>query len=145
MAQQTDPLASGMSTSEGRLTVALCLVGVALEAFSAVLAEKLDVYPNLNWLSVTALVVGAAVQLLSILGYTRNRSALKSNALAAAIAAGVPVVVTAISQAALRNLPAGVREQARAAAALPSVEAMHAAEPAAKAAAQGVATAPRNP
>jgi 4-hydroxyphenylpyruvate dioxygenase-like putative hemolysin len=104
VANQTDPLASGMQTSEGRLTVALCLVGVALEAFAVSLTDAAKEHPQVQWLAMTSLAVGAAVQVLALLGYTRNRSALKSNALTAALAQGVPLVVTAISQAVLKNI-----------------------------------------
>jgi hypothetical protein len=104
MANQTDPLASGLSTSEGKLTIALCLVGAALEAFGAVLAERAAELPGVPWLGITSLVVGAATQVLAVLGYTRNRSALKSNALVQALASGVPLVVTAVSAAVLKNV-----------------------------------------
>lgn len=137
MAQQTDPLASGMATSEGRLTVALCILGVALEAFAAVLTEKVGEFPDVKWIAIAALVVGATVQVLSVLGYTKNRSGLKANVLVQSVAAGLPVVVTAISQAVLPKLPTGVREQAKVAAGLPVVTATNQASPEVRAAAQG--------
>lgn len=111
MAVQTDPLASGTSTSEGKLTIALCIVGVALEAFGGALQSALDSHPNTQWLAIASLVTGAAVQLFSLLGYSKNRTALKSNALVQAIAAGVPVVVAAVSQSVLNKLPPGTQAQ----------------------------------
>jgi hypothetical protein len=112
MAQQTDPLASGLGTSEGKLTIALCLIGVALEALAASLASKVEQYPHLTWISITSLVVGAAVQVLSVLGYTKNRSGLKSNTIVQALLSGIPVVVTAVSNAVLKGLPKEVQQQA---------------------------------
>lgn len=106
MAAQTDPLASGISTSEGKLTIAICLVGAALEAFGGVLSQQLDAHPSVLWLGIASLVTGAAVQVLSLLGYTKNRSILKSNAIVQALAAGVPMAVAAISQALLKNVKA---------------------------------------
>lgn len=104
MAAQTDPLASGISTSEGKLTIAICLVGAALEAFGGVLSQQLDAHPSVLWLGIASLVTGAAVQVLSLLGYTKNRSILKSNAIVQALDAGVPMAVAAISQALFKNL-----------------------------------------
>lgn len=104
MAVQTDPLASGTSTSEGKLTIALCLVGVALESFFGVLTQQVDTHPNVQWLGIASLVVGATVQLFAILGYSKNRSLLKSNAIVQALASGVPLMVAAVGNAVLKNI-----------------------------------------
>lgn len=108
---QTDPLASGINTSEGKMTAALCIVGLALESFGAVLSERLQEHPSAG-LGVAFAVIGAVTQILAVLGYGKNRSALKSNTLMQGLAAGVPLVVTAVSQAVLKSLPTPMREVA---------------------------------
>jgi len=140
MANQTDPLASGLQTSEGKLTVALCLVGLALEGFSASLTQKMAEYPDVKWVAIAALLAGVSVQVLSVLGYNKDRASLKANAIVSALAAGVPVAVTAISNALLKNLPPTEKTQAAVAASVSALEATKEAGPqlatAAKAAAQ---------
>lgn len=101
---QTDPLASGLATSEGKLTIALCLVGAGLEAFAGVLSQANEAHPASLSLSIVLVMVGAAMQVLTVLGYTKSRSALKSNAIVQALAAGVPLMVTAIGNAVLKNV-----------------------------------------
>lgn len=101
---QTDPLASGASTSEGKLTIAMCLVGGALEAFAGVLSQASEQHPSSVWMAIALVLVGAGIQVFTVLGYTKSRSALKSNAIVQALAAGVPLMVTAIGNAVLKNV-----------------------------------------
>jgi hypothetical protein len=93
-----------MSTSEGWLTVALVLIGTGLEAFAGVLSQAMETHPNVIWLAITLAIVGAAQQVLAVLGYSKNRSLLKSNALVQALASGVPLVITAVGSAVLKNV-----------------------------------------
>lgn len=104
MTKQTDPLVSGVSTSEGRLTIALCLVGGLLEAVAISLKCTIETYSPVLWLALTSLVTGAALQVLTAVAYVKSRSALKANALLQAIASGVPSVTAALGAAALQNV-----------------------------------------
>ena len=116
MADQTDPLASGASTTEGKLTIALVVVGGALEAFAGVLSQASTEHPNVTWIAITSLIVGAGTQVFSVLGYSKNRSLLKSNALVQALASGVPLVIAAVGNAVLKN----VKDPATGTASLPA-------------------------
>lgn len=106
VATQTDPLASGLSTSEGKLALALVVVGIFLEVAFAKLTELSQQFPHLTWLAVATLVTGAGMQLVAVLGYNKNRSTLKSNIIVAGAQAGSQLVLGAIATAVAKNLPA---------------------------------------
>ena len=77
----------GAETSEYKLTKVMILVGVALQGLAGVLAQ----IPQTS----TAVVIGAAlcgtaVQILTVLGYIKGRTAVKTEALASAAAAVLP-------------------------------------------------------
>jgi hypothetical protein len=113
------------------MAIALCLVGAALEGFAISLKDAAEAYPQLVWLAIASFVVGAALQIFVALGYTKNRSILKSNTLLQGLAANLPMVTAAVSAAVLKNLKGQVKDDATQTLAAQAKESMLAASKAA--------------
>lgn len=74
----TDPERLGLSTSEGKITIAAVIVGLVLEmAVVPVLQALKDVHPDAVWIPLILGIVGALLQVASVLGYQRARTQLK--------------------------------------------------------------------
>lgn len=74
----TNPAAPGIQTTEYKLTRISLIVGAALEAFAGILHTLQDAGLSAPWFTTALLVVGAAVQIASLFGYTKSRTLLKA-------------------------------------------------------------------
>lgn len=74
----TEPSKSGLSTSEGKLTLIAVIAGALLEgAVVPVLDMLRATNPDAAWIAVALGLSGALLQLASLLGYQRSRTAVK--------------------------------------------------------------------
>lgn len=78
----TNPAASGLSTSEGKLTAIAMVVGALLEGVAGVLHTLQDAGHAAPWFPAVFAVVGVLLQLASLLGYQKSRTLLKAAAIA---------------------------------------------------------------
>ena len=82
-----EPIKAGLTTSEGKMTLVVLVIGTILEAVAVPLLKSLETsHPSWVWVPIVLVAAGAALQVLSLLGYQRTRTALK----AAALNAGSP-------------------------------------------------------
>ena len=82
MADETNPTAPGMSTSEGKLTLVAIILGTVLEGLASVLPALQDSGHAAPWFPTALAVVGVLLQVASFLGYTKSRTILKATAIA---------------------------------------------------------------
>lgn len=71
----------GMTTSEGKLTLAAVIIGTILEGLAGVLHTLQDAGHAAPWFPAVLAVVGVLLQLASVLGYTKARTVLKATAI----------------------------------------------------------------
>lgn len=94
----TNPAASGTSTSEFKLATLAVIIGTALQGVSGVLISLQEAGFAAPWIPVVLAVVGVLLQIASVLGYTSSRAAVKT-ALIDAQARGLAAAVVARSTA----------------------------------------------
>lgn len=68
----------GTQTSEYALTRLLVIVGVILQAGSAALATLPADTSQAKWVAIATAICGTGLQVLSVLGYTRSRTEIKT-------------------------------------------------------------------
>jgi hypothetical protein len=99
----TNPLAPGLATTEGRLTVAAVIIGTVLEGVGAFLShEQVTHAGSLGWAAAVA-IAGALLQLCTIYGYSKGRTLLKQQALLTGLTAALPLA-TSIAEAVFDKL-----------------------------------------
>lgn len=78
------PLTPGKHTSEHRLTTAVLLIGLGMEALSAFLQQLggAGVGAGTRWYPIVLACLGGTSQVVSLLGYQRSRALVKVAALA---------------------------------------------------------------
>lgn len=79
---ETTPTASGMTTSEGKLTLFAMVLGTLLEALAGVLHTLQDAGHAAPWFPAVLAIVGVLLQLASVLGYQKARTVLKATLVA---------------------------------------------------------------
>lgn len=97
-----NPLANGMSTSEGKLTAASVVLGFVLSAFGAIQPMLLDAQarnPDNKWIGVACMLCGAVISGASLFGYNKGRALIKSTQVAGLIQAGAAVGAVALAKA----------------------------------------------
>lgn len=102
----TNPLAKGLSTSEGQLTLASTIAGlllVVLGALQPLLLKAQENFPAKAWIGMAAMACGAVISAAALLGYNKGRSLVKSTQLDGLIRSGVPVVVDSMFQAFMKS------------------------------------------
>jgi hypothetical protein len=82
MANESTPLAPGLSTSEGKLTLVAGLTGLALETVAGLLHQLQDSGHAAPWFPAVLAVIGALMQVATLLGYVKGRNVLKATAIA---------------------------------------------------------------
>lgn len=75
----TNPTASGPSTSEGKLTLVAIILGTVLEGLAGVLHAVQDAGHAAPWFPAVLAVVGVLLQLATVLGYQKARTVLKAS------------------------------------------------------------------
>lgn len=74
----TDPETPGLSTSEGKLTLAVVILGLVLELSVVPLLQAVQAsHPGALWVPVALGIAGGLLQVASVLGYQRARTQLK--------------------------------------------------------------------
>lgn len=73
-----DPTTSGLSTSEGKLTLVAVIVGTILDAAAGLLHTLQDAGHAAPWFPAVLAVLGVALQLVSLLGYQKSRTLVKA-------------------------------------------------------------------
>lgn len=84
MAQQTDPLASGLSTTEGKVSVGAAAAGILLAFLGALepyFRTAADAAPGELWLRIAAVVAGAAMAIAGAFNLTKSRTLVKGGIL----------------------------------------------------------------
>lgn len=89
---QADAIRKGLSTSEGKLALLAFVVGTVLDGVVPLLQQEHLLHPDAVWVTMALVVAGLTLQVASVLGYTRARTAIKL-----AILAPSPVVNSAIT------------------------------------------------
>lgn len=82
MADETNAVAPGMSTSEGKLTLIAVILGTILEGLAGVLHSVQDAGHAAPWFPAVLTVVGVLLQITTLLGYQKSRTALKATVIA---------------------------------------------------------------
>lgn len=77
----TNPLALGINTSEGKLALLGTFVGFILEALAAFIHQQQEAGTAPSWFSIALVVIGGLMQLGTWLGYIKSRTAVKTAAL----------------------------------------------------------------
>lgn len=98
----TNPLAKGVDTSEGRLTIISVVGGMLLSIFGALqplLVDAQQQFPQNRWVAIGAMLCGAAISVGSLFGYNKGRALLKSTQVAGLLQAGGPVVASLMQSA----------------------------------------------
>lgn len=84
MADQTDPLASGTATLEGKAGIAGIAAGIILAILGGVVPvfqQAADANPNVPWLHLATLLAGATMTIISTVVLTKSRTLVKGSAL----------------------------------------------------------------
>lgn len=84
MAQPTDPLASGGSTVEGKLSIGTAVAGVVIALIGATqpfFQQAADANPNNFWLRIVAVVAGGAMASAASYQLTKSRTLVKNGIL----------------------------------------------------------------
>lgn len=85
----TNPTATGPSTSEGKLTLVAVILGTILEGLGAVLHQVQDAGHGAVWFPAVLAIIGVLLQLATVLGYQKSRTVLKATMVAADAAPAV--------------------------------------------------------
>jgi hypothetical protein len=91
--QSSNPLAPGLSTSEGQLTVAAVFIGVVLEALGGFLTHEQTLHPGSGGWAIAVMLAAVMLQLCTVFGYTKGRSLVKQQALLSGLQVGLPLAV----------------------------------------------------
>lgn len=78
----TNPSASGGSTTEFKLTALAIIIGTALESVAGVMHSIQDQGLGASWFPMVFAVLGALVQIAGLAGYQKGRTLLKAAILA---------------------------------------------------------------
>jgi len=89
----TNALAPGVQTSEGKLTIAAVILGTLLEGLGAFLTHEQAVHQTTVGWSVAVAIAGAMLQLCTIYGYTKSRTLVKQQALISGLQGAMPLAV----------------------------------------------------
>jgi hypothetical protein len=99
----TNPLAPGLATSEGRLTLAAQVAGFVIATYGGILARYAGEHPDLRWPAVAVMLVGVVLSAATLFGYQKGRAVVKSMALQQLIDLGAPATVALLEQLVLKK------------------------------------------
>lgn len=94
---QTDPKASGLSTSEGKMHAVVVMLGTLLAVGMPILTALHDTFPNNPWLGFAFTVLGAFVALQAARTHGAQRTELKQTLLVAEVKTAMADAVAARS------------------------------------------------
>lgn len=78
MSEQVQPeIKSGAETTEFKLTRVMMAIGLVLEMVGGYLATMPQ---DVKWVAITSAVLGAAIQVFTVLGYMKGRAQIKAAA-----------------------------------------------------------------
>lgn len=100
----TNPTAPGLSTTEGRFTLAAQVVGFLLATFGALLTKYADANPGNAWAAALVTSMGAAIIIATHYGYVKGRAIVKNAMLQGAIDWAAPAVEAALEKALTKQL-----------------------------------------
>jgi hypothetical protein len=96
MATSTNPAAPGMSTSEGKFTLAAQVTGFLLATFGALLTKYAAANPQNIWAGAAVSAMGVVLMLCTHYGYVKGRAIVKNAMLQSTIDWAAPEVEAAL-------------------------------------------------
>ncbi len=104
--QSTNPAAPGMSTTEGKFTLAAQVVGFLLATFGALLTKYAVANPQSLWAGIAVTAMGTLMMIVTHWGYVKGRAIVKNAMLQNAIDWAAPQAEAIIEKLLANNLTA---------------------------------------